>query len=230
MALLLLGAAACSRRRRRDGPYAMRRQTPAPTARAMLAPSRPPLYHGDRGITDGPGNMQRLRNEPQGERAGKSPALVCHEPRPDPHGAARCSWAGAGGLANAARLAAVLADGGLSVVTGGTDTHIILLDLSAAGLTGQTAERLLEQAGITSNKNPIPFDVRNPAKWSGLLLGVAAATGHRRALDADAGELRSRTRVGTRGPPRLNSPTSATLDNPRAIPPDPFERLYAQTT
>ena len=46
----------------------------------------------------------------------------------------------------------------------------------AAGLTGQTAERLLEQAGITSNKNPIPFDVRNPAKWSGLRLGVAAAT------------------------------------------------------
>ena len=77
---------------------------------------------------------------------------------------------------NAARLAAVLAGHGLAIVTGGTDTHIILLDLSATGLTGQTAERLLEQAGITTNKNPIPFDVRNPAKWSGLRLGVAAAT------------------------------------------------------
>ena len=77
---------------------------------------------------------------------------------------------------NAARLAAVLADDGLAVVAGGTDTHVILLDFSATGLTGQTAERVLEQAGITTNKNPIPFDVRNPAKWSGLRLGVAAAT------------------------------------------------------
>ena len=77
---------------------------------------------------------------------------------------------------NAARLAAVLADEGLSVVTGGTDTHIVLLDLSATGVTGQAAERLLERAGITTNKNPIPFDVRNPARWSGLRLGVAAAT------------------------------------------------------
>ena len=77
---------------------------------------------------------------------------------------------------NAARLAAVLADEGLSVVTGGTDTHIVLLDLSATGVTGQVAERLLERAGITTNMNPIPFDVRNPARWSGLRLGVAAAT------------------------------------------------------
>ena len=77
---------------------------------------------------------------------------------------------------NAAKLAAVLADGGVSIVTGGTDTHLVLLDLSVAGVTGQAAERVLERAGITSNKNPIPFDVRNPAKWSGLRLGVAAAT------------------------------------------------------
>ena len=77
---------------------------------------------------------------------------------------------------NAAKLAAVLADGGVAIVTGGTDTHLILLDLSATGVTGQAAERVLERAGITSNKNPIPFDVRNPAKWSGLRLGVAAAT------------------------------------------------------
>ena len=77
---------------------------------------------------------------------------------------------------NAAKLAAVLADGGVTIVTGGTDTHLVLLDLSATGVTGQAAERVLERAGITSNKNPIPFDVRNPAKWSGLRLGVAAAT------------------------------------------------------
>ena len=77
---------------------------------------------------------------------------------------------------NAAKLAAVLADGGVTIVTGGTDTHLVLLDLSATGVTGQAAERVLERAGITSNKNPIPFDVRNPAKWSGLRLGVSAAT------------------------------------------------------
>ena len=77
---------------------------------------------------------------------------------------------------NAAKLAAVLAEGGVSIVTGGTDTHLVLLDLSATGVTGQAAEQVLEQAGITSNKNPIPFDVRNPAKWSGLRLGVASAT------------------------------------------------------
>ena len=77
---------------------------------------------------------------------------------------------------NAAKLAAVLAGAGITVVTGGTDTHIVLLDLSATGLTGQRAERILECAGITTNKNPIPFDVRNPAKWSGLRLGTAAAT------------------------------------------------------
>ena len=68
---------------------------------------------------------------------------------------------------NAAKLAAVLADGGVSIVTGGTDTHLVLLDLSATGVTGQAAEHVLESAGITSNKNPVPFDVRNPAKWSG---------------------------------------------------------------
>ena len=77
---------------------------------------------------------------------------------------------------NAANLAAVLAGAGTAVVTGGTDTHIVLLDLSATGLTGQRAERILECAGITTNKNPIPFDVRNPARWSGLRLGTAAVT------------------------------------------------------
>ena len=77
---------------------------------------------------------------------------------------------------NAAKLAAVLAGAGIGVVTGGTDTHVVLLDLSTIGLRGQRAERLLERADITTNKNPIPFDVRNPAKWSGLRLGVAAVT------------------------------------------------------
>ncbi len=78
--------------------------------------------------------------------------------------------------ANAVRLAAVLSDAGVGIVTGGTDTHIVLLDLSQTGLTGETAERILERVGITSNNNPIPFDVANPVRWRGLRLGVAAAT------------------------------------------------------
>ena len=77
---------------------------------------------------------------------------------------------------NAAKLAAVLAGVGIGVVTGGTDTLVVLLDLSTIDLSGQRAERLLERADITTNKNPIPFDVRKPAKWSGLRLGVAAVT------------------------------------------------------
>ena len=88
-------------------------------------------------------------------------------------------------------MAAVLAEGGLAVVTGGTDTHIVLLDLSDIGMTGQAAERVLERSGITTNKNPIPFDVSNPAKWSGLRIGVAAATtrGFRQAEMEQLGQV-----------------------------------------
>ena len=64
----------------------------------------------------------------------------------------------------------------MRIVSGGTDTHIVLLDLSAIGITGKQAEDRLDATNITSNKNPVPFDVMNPAKWSGLRLGTAAAT------------------------------------------------------
>ena len=77
---------------------------------------------------------------------------------------------------NAATLAATLQTEGVDIVSGGTDTHIVLLDLSAKKLSGKEAETILDQANITSNKNPVPFDVSNPNDWSGLRLGVAAAT------------------------------------------------------
>ena len=77
---------------------------------------------------------------------------------------------------NAATLARSLQEGGIEIVTGGTDTHMALLDLSKTGLLGAEAEALLDRANITSNKNPIPFDDRNPNKWVGLRLGVSAAT------------------------------------------------------
>jgi len=77
---------------------------------------------------------------------------------------------------NASMLATTLQNNRINIVSGGTDTHIALLDLSESGLSGREAEALLDQANITCNKNPVPFDVPNPNNWAGLRLGVAAAT------------------------------------------------------
>ena len=77
---------------------------------------------------------------------------------------------------NASVLANSLQSGGVNIVSGGTNTHIVLLDLAALGLKGREAESLLDQVNITSNKNPVPFDASNPNDWVGLRLGVAAAT------------------------------------------------------
>ena len=77
---------------------------------------------------------------------------------------------------NARTLAGTLAEHEIDIIGGGTDTHMVLLDLASVGLLGQQAEAALARAGITSNNNPIPGDGRAPAKWTGLRLGVAAAT------------------------------------------------------
>ena len=77
---------------------------------------------------------------------------------------------------NARTLAQTLASRGIQIVSGGTDTHVVLLDLSGQNLTGGAVEKILEAANITSNKNPVPFDRRNPAEWTGLRLGSGAAT------------------------------------------------------
>ena len=79
-------------------------------------------------------------------------------------------------IENARKLAAVLQEHRIGIVGGGTDTHMVLLDLSSVGILGQQAETALARAGITSNKNPVPFDARSPSKWTGLRLGVSAAT------------------------------------------------------
>ncbi|MCA8930131.1 MAG: serine hydroxymethyltransferase [Alphaproteobacteria bacterium] len=79
-------------------------------------------------------------------------------------------------VANAKALAARLVDRGLAIVSGGTDTHLMLVDLRPMGLTGKAAEAALERAGITCNKNAIPFDPAPPAVTSGLRLGSPAAT------------------------------------------------------
>ncbi|WP_343564285.1 serine hydroxymethyltransferase [Kiloniella sp. b19] len=77
---------------------------------------------------------------------------------------------------NASRLAAVLGERGLRIVSGGTDTHLVLVDLSPKGITGKQAETVLEKAGITANKNAIPNDSPRPPEWVGLRLGAGAAT------------------------------------------------------
>jgi glycine hydroxymethyltransferase len=78
--------------------------------------------------------------------------------------------------ANARVLADTLADRSIRIVSGGTDTHIVLIDLSCKGLIGREAEVVLARANITSNKNPIPNDSPRPMEWVGMRLGVAAAT------------------------------------------------------
>ncbi|HXV23022.1 MAG TPA: serine hydroxymethyltransferase [Alphaproteobacteria bacterium] len=77
---------------------------------------------------------------------------------------------------NAKTLAATLAESGLAIVSGGTDTHLMLVDLRPKRLTGKIVEQSLERAAITCNKNGIPFDPEKPTVTSGIRLGTPAAT------------------------------------------------------
>ena len=79
-------------------------------------------------------------------------------------------------LANARVLSRRLIERGYEVVSGGTDTHLFLLDLSAKGFSGKKAERWLEAAAITVNKNTVPFDERKPWITSGVRIGTPAVT------------------------------------------------------
>ncbi len=81
-----------------------------------------------------------------------------------------------GVIDNARALAATLQDQELAIVTGGTDCHLMLVDLRPRRVTGKAAEASLERAGITANKNAIPFDPEKPAITSGIRLGSPAAT------------------------------------------------------
>jgi glycine hydroxymethyltransferase len=79
-------------------------------------------------------------------------------------------------VANAKALAATLLDEGWRLVSGGTDNHLILIDVFARGITGKAAEASLDRAGITVNKNTIPFDANSPMVASGVRLGTPALT------------------------------------------------------
>ncbi|MEA2586602.1 MAG: glycine hydroxymethyltransferase, partial [Thermomicrobiales bacterium] len=77
---------------------------------------------------------------------------------------------------NAQALASSLIDRGLPIVSGGTDTHVMLVDVGAIGLSGKQAEKALDAVGITVNKNTIPCDTRPPTPGSGIRLGTPAIT------------------------------------------------------
>ena len=93
-------------------------------------------------------------------------------------------------LENAARFASVLSARGFDMVSGGTDNHLMLLDLRSKGLTGKEAEELLEKAGITVNMNLIPFDPEKPTVTSGIRIGLAGVTS--RGFSADDAEETAR--------------------------------------
>jgi len=94
-------------------------------------------------------------------------------------------------VSNAKVLASTLQNNGLNIISGGTDSHLVLVDLRPKGLTGKDAEASLERAGITCNKNGIPFDPEKPAITSGIRLGTPAATtrGFTENEFSDVGEM-----------------------------------------
>ena len=79
-------------------------------------------------------------------------------------------------VVNAAHLARRLAEAGLTLVSGGTDNHMLLVDVSSLGLTGKAAEAALHLAGITVNKNAIPYETLSPMVTSGIRIGTPFVT------------------------------------------------------
>ena len=79
-------------------------------------------------------------------------------------------------VANAKLLAQTLTDEGFRIISGGTDTHLMLVDVFSKGMLGSEAEKALGEAGITVNKNAIPFDTNPPLKPSGIRIGTPALT------------------------------------------------------
>jgi glycine hydroxymethyltransferase len=79
-------------------------------------------------------------------------------------------------VANAAALALELVEKGFRLISGGTDNHLMLLDLRESELTGKVAQETLEKAGITANRNTVPFDMRSPFVTSGVRIGTPAVT------------------------------------------------------
>ncbi len=101
-------------------------------------------------------------------------------------------------IANARVLAQTMIDNGYQIVSGGTDSHVMLVDLRPKKLTGNVAEKALERAGLTCNKNGIPYDPEKPMVTSGIRLGTPAGTtrGFREAEFAEIGNMIARVLDG----------------------------------
>ena len=84
---------------------------------------------------------------------------------------------------NAQTMAAAFSDRGYDLISGGTDTHVVLIDLSNKNVNGKVAEKTLEKAGITVNKNMVPFDTRSPFVTSGIRVGSPAVTTRGMGID-----------------------------------------------
>jgi glycine hydroxymethyltransferase len=114
---------------------------------------------------------------------------------------------------NAQILAQTLLENGFDIVTGGTDTHLMLVDLRPKGLTGRAAEESLDRAGITCNKNGVPFDPEKPTVTSGIRLGTSAATtrGFGQAEFRQVGEMITRVLDGLIANPDDNGAKEAEL-------------------
>ena len=103
-------------------------------------------------------------------------------------------------VANAQRLAASLSGHGFRLVSGGTDNHLMLVDVFSKGITGKVAEAALGKAGITVNKNAIPFDQNPPMVASGIRVGTPAVTTRgMREPEMDADRRADRARAGAPG-------------------------------
>ena len=118
-------------------------------------------------------------------------------------------------LDNAKALAAKLSEQGCDIVSGGTDTHLMLVDLRPKGLTGKAAQSSLENAGITCNKNGIPFDPEKPMVTSGVRLGSPACTtrGFGLAEFSQVGEMISQVLDGLADNPNDNSAAETEIRN-----------------
>jgi glycine hydroxymethyltransferase len=117
-------------------------------------------------------------------------------------------------IANARALGEELVAGGVDVLTGGTDVHLVLVDLTPTGLGGKEAEKRLEEVGITVNRNAIPFDERPPMDPSGLRIGTPALT-TRGLVDDDLREV-ARVIVAALGPD-FESEKETLLERSRAL-------------
>ena len=106
-------------------------------------------------------------------------------------------------------------DDGFDIVSGGTDTHIVLVDLRPKGIKGNIAEESLGRAGITCNKNGVPFDPEKPMITSGIRLGTQAATTRGFGLNEfkTVGELITKTLKGLSENPNDNSKVENEVKN-----------------